>query len=134
MPTYSRSKGVTISGGVTKKFEIPEFAVPAGEAFSKFIIVEANNNYSGLGLREDSAKIGFKTERSAQKYLDYLHWSGGKSYVWVHADSTRSTTITVKFTTKVVTDYQVTCAVTGSGTLSANITSCAMGTVITLYL
>ena len=133
MPTYSRSKGGTISGGVTKKFEIPAFEVPAGEAFSKFIIVEANNNYSGLGLREDSAKIGFKTERSAQKYLDYLHWSGGKSYVWVHADNTRSTTITVKFTTKVVTDYHVTCAVTGSGTMSANITSCAMGTVITLY-
>ena len=133
MPTYTRSKGGTISGMTVQKFTMSSFTVPAGEKFKRFKITTSSGSYSGLSLSNDSAAIGWNTWRSAQKYIDALHWSDGKADVWVHASSTKSTTIVVTWETEVVTDYKVTCAVTGSGTLSANITSCAMGTVITLY-
>lgn len=133
MPTYTVTKGKSVTSGSVALFTLPAFTVPAGEEFKSFKITipGADKSYTGYRLYYDSANIGFNTSSTDTASL---HWTnGGTSSVWLTSSTSKSVTVVVTFTTKTITSYTITTQVSGgNGTLTANKSTAAAGDTITL--
>lgn len=133
MATYSVTKGKSVTSGSVALFTLPAFTVPTGEQFKSFKITipGADKSYTGYRLYYDSANIGFNTDSTDTASL---HWTnGGTSSVWLTSSTSKSMTVVVTFTTKTISNYTITTQVSGgNGTLTANKSTAAAGTTITL--
>ena len=128
---YTRSWSGTVGrysayGTVTKT--IPAFSVPAGEKFVEFKCTSTG----GLVLCGNMSSIGWNKWTTKKSYISWTDGSKSKVAVKTSTDANKSATIGVVFKTTDLPRNTLTCATSGSGTLTASTNSAYSGQVVTL--
>ena len=111
-----------------KTLTIPAFAVPAGEKFSEFKCTSTG----GLNLCGNMSSIGWNKWTTKKSYISWTDGSKSKVVVATSSDVNTSATVTVTFKTTDLTRYTLTCATSGSGTLTASTGTAYQGQSVTL--